>query len=331
MHKRSFLGAGLILVALLLGAIFSPLLITIPSAGKLSYAQAAGPGATFVTIDDTDVHYVQTPYSGQPSASLVPLFVLLHGFGASTFSWRDVQEPLSAFGEVISYDRPGFGFTQRPTSWGALNPYSTQGQLAMLAGIIEHFGTGRPVVLVGHSAGGQLAAEFALAHPDTIAALVLADPAILTTGGIPDVVLPLLSLPQIDHLAPALVPLIADAGDALLRQSFVDQSLITPAIYDGYHAPQTVTGWERGFWEFTRASHAASDPRLLAGLKMPVLLITGASDTVVPTADTIALHDLIPGSMLVTIGEAGHLPQEERPTNFVRAISDNWDALHRGF
>lgn len=320
-----------ILTTVFFGVFFAPLLIPVPSTGTLSYAQAAGPSATFIDIDGTDVHYVATPYSGEATDGTPPLIVLLHGFGASTFSWRDVQGPLSSFGEVISYDRPGFGFTQRPTSWGDVNPYSTQGQLDMLAGLIEKFGAGRPIVLVGHSAGGQLAAEFALTHPESVNALVLADPAILTSGGVPDAALPVLSLPLITAIAPAFVPMIADAGDALLRQSFVDQSLITPEVYDGYHAAQTVSGWERGFWNFTKASHSASDPQLLAGLPMPVLLITGATDTVVPTADTVALQELIPGSILITIESTGHLPQEERPEDFVRAISDNWDALHRGF
>jgi pimeloyl-ACP methyl ester carboxylesterase len=232
---------------------------------------------------------------------------------------------------VVAYDRPGFGFTERPTSWAGVNPYSTDGQLAMLSGIIESFGAERPVVLIGHSAGGQLAAEFALTHEDSVDALILADPAILTTGGIPAWALPILSLPHINNIGPALVPAIADAGDALLRQSFVDQNLITEKVYDGYHAPQTVIGWERGFWEFTKAPRAASDPELLAELAMPVLLITGSSDTVVPTADTVALQKLIPGSTLVVIDKAGHLPQEERADDFVRAIEQNWDALHQGF
>lgn len=319
------------LVVVFASAIFGPLLFTAPSSGTLSHKEAAGPTATFVNINNVDVHVVETPYSGPASDEAPPLILLLHGFGASTFSWREVQEPLSALGDVISYDRPGFGFTQRPTSWQGTNPFGMQGQLDMLSGMIETFGKNRSVVLVGHSAGGQLAAEFALNNANAVSALVLVDPSILTTGGVPDAVLPVLFVPQIDHVAPALMPLVAGAGDALLRQSFVDQNLLTSEVYDGYHAPQTVIGWERGFWEFAKAPRSASNPELLAGLSMPVLLITGDNDTVVPTADTIALKELIPGSTLVIIEQAGHLPQEERPEEFVRALTQSWDALHEAF
>jgi pimeloyl-ACP methyl ester carboxylesterase len=331
---RRYLILRLIITTVLAAVLASALLIavnTFGTSGTTTYRDAAENSATFVRIDGVDVHVVEKAYAGPPVEGDVPVFVLMHGFGASTFSWRDVVTPLSQLGDVIAYDRPGFGFSERPTAWTETNPYSTDGQMEMLTGIVAKFAKDRPVVLVGHSAGGQLAAEFALRHPESVNALVLVDPAILTTGGAPDWALPALSFPPVDRLAPLLVPAIAAAGDALLRQSFVDQSLITPEVYAGYHAPQTVIGWERGFWEFTKAPHGASEPAMLGQLTMPVLLITGAEDTVVPTSDTVLLHDMIPGSILVIIDDAGHLPQEERPRQFVEAITDNMDALHRGF
>ncbi len=45
------------------------------------------------------------------------VFILLHGFGASLFSWREIVEPLSQYGTVIAYDRPAFGLTERPMQW----------------------------------------------------------------------------------------------------------------------------------------------------------------------------------------------------------------------
>ena len=52
----------------------------------------------------------------------MPTFILLHGFGASTFSWREVMAPLAEAGQVIAYDRPGFGLTERPLTWEGVNP-----------------------------------------------------------------------------------------------------------------------------------------------------------------------------------------------------------------
>ena len=62
---------------------------------------------------------------------------------------------------------------------------------------------------------------------------------------------------------------------------------------------------------------------------MPVLLITGDADTVVPTADTVALDSMFPDSRLVIVENAGHLPQEEQPGDFMAAITAHWEDLVR--
>ena len=67
----------------------------------------ADPDSRFIELNGLNVHYKQAG-SGEP------LIVLLHGFSASTFSWREVMQPLAAFGTVVAYDRPGFGLTERP-------------------------------------------------------------------------------------------------------------------------------------------------------------------------------------------------------------------------
>jgi pimeloyl-ACP methyl ester carboxylesterase len=252
----------------------------------------------------------------------------MHGFGASTFSWRDVLDPLSASGTVIAYDRPGFGFTERPTTWAGDNPYGFAGNFDIVDALIAEFGSAREIVLVGHSAGGQLAAEYVRLNPTKVQRLVLADPAILTTGGGPEWVTPLLSIPQIDALGPSLVAGIASSGDDLLRQSFYDQSQVTQAVYDGYHAPLQIRGWEKGFWEFTKAPRANDLAAHLSTLTLPTLLVTGSDDTVVPTSDTQKLATLLPDATLVIIPNTGHLPQEEDPRAFAAAIND-WLALVR--
>jgi pimeloyl-ACP methyl ester carboxylesterase len=315
--------------AVLVGAfLVVPFLIPFESSGTQSYREAAGVGAEFVDLNGIDVRVERQAYTGDCECA-APLVVLMHGFGASTYSWRDVMGPLGEFGEVIAYDRPAFGFTERPTSWEGTNPYGFAGNFELLDALIAKFGEGRDVVLVGHSAGGQLAAEYARVHPGVISSLVLVDPAILTTGGTPDGLGWLWAIPQIDRLGPILVAGIASSGMDLLRESYADQSMLTPAVLRGYRAPLTVKGWEEGFWNFSTAPRTNELAANIPDVTIPVLLITGDADTVVPTADTVALDSMFPDSRLVVIDEAGHLPQEEKPADFLAAITKYWAELRK--
>ncbi len=139
------------LVLLLVG----PFLIPIPPLqDTVPPHELAGPEDTFIEINGLSVHY---ELKGQGE----PVFILLHGFGASIFSWREVIEPLSKIGTVLAYDRPAFGLTERPMHWEGVNPYSQAGNINLLLGIMDAFNIDR-AILVGNSAGGTLATAFAL-------------------------------------------------------------------------------------------------------------------------------------------------------------------------
>lgn len=305
-----------------------PFLIPVESSGTLSAEQAAGPSAEFVTLQGLQVHIESAEHTGDlgdtlgDSAVEPPLIVLMHGFGASTFSWREVLQPLAQFGDVVAYDRPGFGFTERPTEFSGENPYGVPGNLALLDAVLERFAHARDVILVGHSAGGLIAGEFVRLNPDRVDALVLVAPAVLSSGGTPAWLAPLLAVPQIDRLGPLAVQSIASSGEQLLEQSFADPAALTDAVRAGYRAPLTVVGWEAALWKLTRAPRDNALAENLEALTVPTLLITGDADTVVATADTERLATLLPDAQLVVIPRAGHLPHEETPELFLAALRD---------
>lgn len=311
-----------LLIAGMLAFLIIPIVIPESTSGTLTNVEAAGPGAEFVALNNLNVQVVHEEYSGECQCQ-APLLILMHGFGASTFSWREVVKPLAKLGDVIAYDRPAFGFTERPNTWQGTNPYGFEGNLNLLTSLLEKYGTNRDVVLVGHSAGGQLAAEYARLNPKRIKALILVDPAILNTGGGPEGLDWLYQIPQIARLGPKLVSSIASSGDGLLRKSFYDPGKLTAEVFDGYHQPLKVRGWEKAFWNFATAPRKNQLKENISQLITPTLLITGSADTVVPTNDTIRLSGIMSKSELVVIRQAGHLPHEEQPEAFLSAVSDH--------
>jgi pimeloyl-ACP methyl ester carboxylesterase len=317
---------GLVVLALLL---IVPFLIPVETSGVRTYKEVAGDRATFAIAQGIEIFYEKTDFVCQEDkdCSNPPVIFLMHGFGANTFSYREVTKPLSALGDVIAYDRPGFGLTERPTSWKGENPYGSIGQDLILDELIETLAGGRDVILVGHSAGGTLAAQYAVDNKDAVKGLILISPAILSTGGSPSWLNWVYSIPQLDHLGPLLVSSIASSGMDLLDESWYNKNLITEEVKAGYREPLSVIGWEEGFWEFNRAPRAFDVKDRLDEITIPTLLITGDTDTVVATKDTEALATMISRSSLVVIPASGHLAQEETPEQTMEAIVSAWDIL----
>lgn len=295
-----------------------PFLIPVSTTGIYTKEQAAenlwGGKSNFVELAGHEVHYVT---SGDPESER--LIVLLHGFGASAFSYKDVIEPLGELGYVIAYDRAAFGFTERPTSWET-NPYGIDGQLQVLEELIATFGTNKEVFVLGHSAGGNIAAAYAVDYQEKLAGVILFAPAVLTTGGAPSFLNFIFEIPQFNHVGPLLVSTIATSGLDILYESYYDQDLITDEVLAGYTAPLKVAGWEKAFWEFNKAPRNSGVGARLEEIKIPTLVITGDSDTIVPTYDSVMVSEKIENSKLVKISQTGHLPNEEKPEEFASAV-----------
>ena len=318
----------MVLATLIVLVLVVPFLVPIPPLeGAAAARSLAGPDSRFVTAGGIDVHYTETG-SGEPA------IVLLHGFGASTFSWRDVVGPLAERGRVIAFDRPAFGLTERPMrgewdpdAFADGSPYSPAAQADLVVALLDAWGIDR-AVLVGHSAGGSIAVLTALEHPDRVEALVLVDAAVYTEGGPPALVYPLLTTPQMRRIGPLIARSIGGgAGDRFLEFAWYDPTLITPEIRAGYRAPLQVADWDRALWELTVARSPQRLAKRVGEIACPTLVVTGAEDAVVPPADAERLAAEIPGAEYVSIEAAGHVPHEERPEPFVNAVYRFLDTL----
>ncbi|XVF24281.1 hypothetical protein REPUB_Repub13aG0114100 [Reevesia pubescens] len=128
-----------------------------------------------------------------PSLKLGLPMILLHGFGASVFSWNKVMKRLAHLtgSTVLAFDRPAFGLTSRLNTFGTqitdakpLNPYSMAFSVLATLYFIG-FLAAEKAILVGHSAGSLVAVDAYFEAPERIAALILVAPAILAPRAIP--------------------------------------------------------------------------------------------------------------------------------------------------
>lgn len=308
----------LILVgALIFIVLVGPFLIPVPPLeDTVPPEQLADPDSRFIEINGLRIHYKMMG-EGEP------VLVLLHGFAASLFSWREVMEPLSEVGTVIAFDRPAFGLTERPMpdEWTGQSPYTSEAQVELTVGLLDALGVQR-AILVGNSAGGTVAMLTTLAHPERVQGLVLVDAAIYVSAGTPGVLRPLLNTPQMRHVGPLLVRRIRTWGEGFAHMAWHDPSKITPEIWEGYLRPLRAQNWDRALWEFTRAGRAPNLAARLPDVQVDCLVVTGDDDRIVPTAQSVRLSQELPRATLVVIPDCGHIPQEECPAPFLQAATD---------
>jgi len=313
--KRFFRAAGIILVTLILIVSIGPFLIPVPPLeNTVSAEQLADADSKFVEVNGVNVHY-KTWGQGEPT------FILLHGFGASIFSWREVTEPLSKYGTVIAYDRPAFGLTERPLEWEGESPYSPQAQVDIVIGLMDALNVEK-AILVGNSAGGTVSMQVALQHPDRVEALILVDAAVYAGGGASSWSRPLLKTPQINHVGTLLARQLQAQGTEFLKTAWHDPSKITPEIFAGYEKPLQVDNWDKALWQLTVASQESGLVERLSEITVPALVITGDDDRIVPTEQSLRLADELPNAELKVIAQSGHLPHEEKPVEFMQAVTE---------
>jgi pimeloyl-ACP methyl ester carboxylesterase len=231
--------------------------------------------------------------------------LLLHGYGESLTTWRATFDALAIGHRVIAIDLPGFGGSAKPDV-----PYSLPAMTERLSRFIDRWTTG-PVVLVGHSMGGEIAASLALARPDRVKLLVLIAPAGYRIG--------------LGGIAGSMTPGKARTiGRYLALRSFV-----TP-IHDPawLREPDSSAEYEQtGDPAYSRsAARVLEDFDFVAlrdrfrDLVQPTLLIWGGLDPVVPFSVGDTLSHLIPCVHFYPLSRAFHRPHAEIPDTVISVV-----------
>ena len=270
----------------------------------------------FISIKGIRVHYKEAGM-GEPS------ILLLHGFGGSLFSWESVLPEIAKYGHAVAYDRPAFGLTERPLLKHKenVNPYGTQGQVDMLVELMEqmHFSQS---ILIGHSAGATVALAMALAHPEQVIALILVAPAVFLFSPVPAWARRFLVRRPIRLFGQTLIHPSRWFVRRILMNVFHEPDKVTPGVVSGYEKPLHAKDWKYGLWEFSAAPHSKDLWKRASELRIPVLVIAGDDDRVVPARQSRRMAEITPGAGFVLIPDCGHVPQEEKPEEFMKAVRE---------
>jgi pimeloyl-ACP methyl ester carboxylesterase len=263
------------------------------------------PAGGFVAVGGQLVH-VEQAGAGEP-------VVLLHGFGASTYSWRKVMPELARAHRVVAIDLNGFGLTQRPRS---RESYTREGQGRLVLATLDALGIAR-AHLAGHSYGGGLALYLASRHPERLLSLVLVDSSAPTYPD--DRRSRAAALLPLDSLFVRTVALRPSAVRKALLRSFWDDSKVTPELVRAYFDRVAVDGAGYAFYGLT-APAPAGPPVELERIEVPTLAVWGDHDEVIAPEVGRRAAARLPHAAFVLLEGCGHLPMEEQPEALLRAV-----------
>ena len=329
------LGALLLVVALVL----TGFRVAADRRETLSRFDAAPKSGRFVRA--ADVHlFVQE--EGPPDGAPV---VLIHGTGAWSEIWRGTMRTLAGAGyRAVAVDMPPFGYSSLPAD----ADYRDEAQARRIIGLLDALRFER-ATLVGHSFGGRPTMQATFMAPQRVERLVLVDAALDLVRGCLDseargchtVVRD--SFPASTASGPWLartvlrVPALSEAVVSatlsnpgltgwLLSKLVANRDAVTPERVAMLQRPFTLQGWTPGLARWfvpfvtTRTSSIATDRSRYPELRMPVMVLWGARDSLTPMAQGMDIARLIPNAHWEVLPSAGHIPAIEDPTSFHAAL-----------
>jgi pimeloyl-ACP methyl ester carboxylesterase len=273
-----------------------------------------------------EVSFETVTLHGRESGYLIggegPVLLLIHGMAGTCENWRDVIEPLARHHTVIAPDLPGHGL-----SAGGPGDYSLGNLASGLRDLLLVLGHER-ASLVGHSLGGGIAMQFSYQFPEMVERLVL-----VSSGGLGLEVSPVLraaALPGADLFIAATATTGQKIGGAVgrgLSKIGMKPAADVAEVARGYGSLaepdrrkaflatlRSVVG--------TEGQRVSATDRFYLAEAVPVLIIWGARDPIIPASHGEDAHRALPGSELEIFDGVGHLPQVEQPSRFITVLED---------
>jgi pimeloyl-ACP methyl ester carboxylesterase len=258
--------------------------------------KSAGDGAFHMSYED--------------SCDRVPV-LWIHGYPLSNMLWDIQLNDLTDIARMIAPDLRGHGMTD-PTE----PPYSMGLFANDCADLLEHLGIFGPVVVGGLSMGGYVAFEFYRRYPERVAGLILA----ATRAGDDSA--------EVKEARDKAAGVAIAEGIGPIAEGMLPK-LLAP---DNYEAQPDLVDYVREMMLETSPDGVVgalaamrdrpdSTPDLSA-LDVPVLILHGAEDQLIPVAEAEAMAAALPSAKLVVVPGAGHLPNLEQPEIFNDAVRE---------
>lgn len=241
-----------------------------------------------------------------------PVVILVHGFGASLQSFDAWSRGLPEY-RVIRFDLPAFGLS-------AVDPtddYTDRRSLQLLLALMDSMNIER-ATLAGHSIGGRIAWKFAAAHPERIDRLVLISPDGFASPGF-----------EYGKAAdvPAMLGLMRYAlPKSVLKMNllpgYADPDFVTNALLTRYHDLMLAPGARAAMLRRLQQTVLEDPEPILASIRMPVLLLWGEQDAMIPIANAEDYLRVLPQARIVRFPGVGHLAHEEGAEASLAALRD---------
>jgi pimeloyl-ACP methyl ester carboxylesterase len=269
--------------------------------------------ASTVSLHGHQLHYV-TAGSG-------PVLVLLHGLLGSRQGWAHLMSVLAQDFTLVAPDLFGHGESAKP-----LGDYSLGAHAGTLRDLMETLDV-PSATIVGHSLGGGVAMQFAYLFPERCERLLL-----VSSGGLGREISLLLRAPTLPG-SEWLLPLVSarwlrEGSEALGRQLRKLGLRTTPDIVEEWRGFSTLGDAEarRAFLATIRTVVGPGGQTVDAHEKiylfedLPVLLVWGAGDRLIPVRHAVVARQAIPGSRLEVFEDAGHFPHLCDPERFAKVL-----------
>ena len=298
-------------------------------AAKAFYFKCKSPAGSSVFFYDSRPDKTPESQNSRFSEPKFPVFVLIHGLGDEADSWRHLIPLLNAQGcRTLAPDLGGFGRSAPP------GRISVKNYAAAILGLLEAVCPGTPAILAGNSMGAVIAETAAAQRPDLVKGLVLIDGSI--PGG-PSNPGPLAVLKMLfsrkwyrafrnypETAWASLFPYYADLeamprdDREFLRQRVMDRvnSSTQEQAFFAVQRNLVLTYMMRRSWYI----------RKIRNFKGKILLIWGEKDRIMPISSAETFKALRYDINLIIIKGAGHLPQQERPEETAKIMSDFADS-----
>jgi pimeloyl-ACP methyl ester carboxylesterase len=263
------------------------------------------------------IHGHSANYLGGGEGSVL---LMIHGMAGCAENWRGVVEPLARQHVVIAPDLPGHGLSP-----GGPGDYSLGSLAAGLRDLLLALGHER-ATLVGHSLGGGIAMQFAYQFPEMVERLVL-----VSSGGLGPEVSPILRAAALPG-AELFIAATASAGQKV--GGAIGRGLAAIGMKPGADIAEVARGYasladtrrRKAFLATLRSvvdtdgQRIAAADRLYLAEEVPLLIVWGARDPIIPVRHGEDAHRALPGSRLEVFEEAGHMPQVEDPGHFIAVL-----------